>query len=264
MTTHPGSGFESCVYRGRVAHARFTPKRHAFRYRMFVLYLDLDELDRAFAGRWLWSVGRANVASWRREDFLGSEQTPLKQAVLDRAEAELGRRPGGPVRMLAHLRYFGLGFNPVTFYYCFAPDGRTLECIVAEITNTPWNERHAYVLDARQGEAGGVAGLRWEFDKDFHVSPFLDMDYRYSWRFGLPGEELIVHMENHRDGELHFCADLRLQRREITGGALARALASHPFMSGKVVLAIYWQALRLWWKRVPSYTHPKRAAESAA
>ncbi len=254
----------SALYRGRVRHRRVLPRPRAFEYRVFQLYLDLDELDRVFAGRLLWSVERPNIASFRRRDYLrgprGDTRVPLKQAVLDVAEESLGRRPAGPVRMLTHLRYWGLCFNPVTFYWCFREDGETLDALVAEITNTPWNERHRYVLDADTAERRGDA-LRWTFDKTFHVSPFMPMEQEYRWSFTPVGERLVVHMENHADGELQFDATLSLARRPITGRTLAAALASHPWMTAKALLGIYGQAARLWLGRTPFHSHPKHLVQ---
>ncbi len=249
---------QSCIYHGRVQHTRSAPRRHEFGYRLFMMYLDLDELDEVFAGRWLWSVEKRNLASWQRRDFLGSKERPLKEAVLDRVESELGRRPTGAVRMLTHLRYFGLSFNPVTFYYCFDAETEELDCVVAEITNTPWNERHAYVLDAQDGS------MQWDFDKSFHVSPFFPMQQRYRWVFDAPGDRLNVSMQNREGDVVCFHAGLAMERRPITGASLARALVTHPFMTGKVVLGIYWQALRLWLKRTPFFSHPKHAAAAGA
>ena len=122
---------------------------------MAQLYIDLDEIDAIFAGRWLWSVNRRNLAEFRRRDFLGPAETPLSEAVRARVMEVTGRRPAGPVRLLTHVRYAGYSFNPVSFYYCFGADSSTLECIVAEITNTPWRERHAYVLPVEAAEAKG-------------------------------------------------------------------------------------------------------------
>ncbi len=258
----------SAIYEGWVTHRRFAPVAHAFRYRVFMMYLDLGELDRVFAGRWLWSVGRPNVASFRREDHLGDPALPLDEAVRRLVEARLGRRPEGPIRLLTHLRYLGHGFNPVSFFYCFAPDGRTLEAVVGEVNNTPWGERHPYVLDARAPAAataprGADRVLRWRFPKAFHVSPFMPLAQEYDWRFLEPGERLAVHMENLEGGRRLFDATLALERRPVTGPALARVLVAYPAMTVKVIAAIYWNALRLWWKRAPYFPHPGRAPGAA-
>lgn len=247
----------SAIYRGQVQHRRHTPHPHAFRYPLFQLYLDLDELDRVFAGRWLWSVNRRNLAEFRRSDYLGDPARPLKDCVLDEVERATGVRPQGPVRLLTHLRYFGHCFNPVSFYYCFQADGATLHSIVAEITNTPWQERHRYVLPIATGEPAH-AGWRWDFRKAFHVSPFQPMERDYRWRFDAPGKALHVHMESLAADGRDFDATLSLQREPLTAGALARCLLRYPAMTLKVVFAIHWQALLIWCKRNPVYDHPNK------
>ncbi len=168
-----------------------------------------------------------------------------------------GLRSSGPIRMLTHLRQFGYCFNPVTFYYCFDHADR-LETVVAEVTNTPWGERHAYVLDAARG-SGSAERKRYRFPKTFHVSPFMGMDCDYVWRLTVPGSELVVHMENHTAAGRLFDATLTLRRRALSSAALARTLVEHPFMTTRVAGAIYLQAARLWLKRTPFFPHPKHA-----
>ncbi len=213
-----------------------------------------------FAGRWLWSVGRRNLVEFRRSDFLGDPAQPLAEAVRARITQALGYAPQGPVRMLGHLRHAGHVFNPVTFYYCYLADGSTLHSIVAEITNTPWKERHAYVLPVAEADAQGRA-LSWTFDKTFHVSPFMPMDCEYRWRFTAPGADLHVHMQVWREGQRQFDADLVLQRRRLDGPGLAGMLLRHPLMTLRVVAAIHWQAVRLWLKRNPVHDHPSLAGK---
>lgn len=244
----------SAVYEGVVRHRRFRPHAHRFEYRIAQLYLDLSELDRVFAGRRLWSVGRRNLAEFRRSDYLGPAALPLDEAVRRRVEQVGGRRPLGPIRLLTHLRYAGYVFNPVSFYYCHDADG-ALDCVLAEITNTPWRERHAYVLPVRDAQRRGRA-LSWAFDKRFHVSPFMPMQRRYDWRFTPPASDLHVRMQVRDAAGVEFDAGLHLQRRALDAGALARVLWRYPLMTASVVGAIHWQALRLWLKRNPVYDHP--------
>ncbi len=244
----------SAIYRGWLHHRRRTPRAHAFGYRLFMMYLDLSELPTLFAGRWLWSVGRRNLAEFRRSDYHGDPNVPLDRAVRDTAESFLGRRPNGPIRLLTHLRYYGHCFNPVSFYYGFAADGRTLDWLLAEITNTPWRERHVYLLPIEQAERHG-AMASWAFDKRFHVSPFLPMACRYHWRFNTPGNRLGARMSVQAEGH-DFDAVLALRRRPATGIELARCLLEYPPMTLKTVAGIHWQALRLWLKRSPFHPHP--------
>lgn len=222
---------------------------------MAQLYLDLEEIDFAFAQRWLWSAGRRNVAQFRRSDYLGPAELPLAEAVRRRVEKATGRRPLGPIRVLTHLRYFGYVFNPVSFYFCFAANGTTLTAIVAEITNTPWKERHAYVLPVEAAQVRGRA-LHWGFPKSFHVSPFMPMAREYAWSVTSPGADLLVHIEVLHEGRREFDATLALKRRPLNGASLARVLWRYPLMTAQVIGAIHWQALRLWVKRNPVHDHP--------
>jgi uncharacterized protein len=238
-----------------------------------MLLVDLDELPGLFDRYWFWSARRRALAQFRRADYLtgpGGPTQDLREAVRDRVERDLGRRPLGAVRLLTHLRYFGHGFNPVSFYYCYGtpqPDGsETLEAIVAEITNTPWKERHAYVLDPAAAtpvrSVDGAGAWRFEFDKQFHVSPFMPMQMHYRWQLETPGAALRIYMQNFpgRDcsAALAFDACLDLRAESLGSAHLARALITYPFMTLRVVFLIHWQAVRLWFKRSPFYTHPEK------
>jgi hypothetical protein len=248
----------SCLYTGTVRHRRFAPRDNRFRYRIYLTYLDLAELPQLFDRYWLWSARRPALAWFKRSDFLGDAAVPLDTAVRDRIETETGQRPAGPIRLLTHIRYFGHNFNPVSFYYVFDAADARLEYVVAEITNTPWDERHSYVLRLDSAEPVGAQVWRWQFQKQFHVSPFLPMDMRYDWRFSAPGDSLDVHMTNLAGDRPAFDATLTLRREPITSGSLARALFAFPFITMKVSALIYWQALVLLLKRTPFYTHPAK------
>ena len=255
----------SRLYQGWVRHRRYAPKAHHFRYPIFMLYLDLDEIEEVFRqSRW-WSLERFNWASFRRRDFFAPEAGGLKQAVIDHLcrHSELHPHEIASVRLLTHVRYLGYIFNPVTVYYAFDRDDCLL-AIMPEITNTPWKERFQYVLLADPGR-GGEAPTRihrrhFEFrpDKAFHVSPFLPMDMQYRWVFSEPSSEVRVHLENHSEGSRQFDATLVMEAEPVSARSMNRVLIRFPAMTVKVTTGIYWQALKLWWKGVRFYRHPKK------
>ena len=165
----------SAIFEGSVKHRRQSPVAHEFHYRMFMMYLDLAELDKIFARRWFWSAKRWALARFRRENHFGDSAVPLDHCVRDKVEAETGRRPQGSVCLLTNLSYFGYCFNPVSFYYCFGKKNETLEAIIAEVNNTPWGERTLYVM-ANTGSIRPLGSMEFTPDKLMHVSPFMQMD----------------------------------------------------------------------------------------
>ena len=248
---------KSAIYFGHIRHRRFTPVENALRHRVFFMYLDLAELENVFEGRLLWSREHLNMATWRRSDYIGPRDMPIADAVRYRVSRQGGVTVNGPIRMLTHLRYFGTCFNPVTFYYCFNESDSAVEAIIAEITNMPWRERHAYVLTEAMNQAAGPR-KHYTLSKCFHVSPFMPMDMEYDWRFTEPGDSLNVHMIDYRDSEKVFDATLTLARRPLTGPNLAKALTLHPVTTLGIPAMIHFHALRLWMKREPYHAHRRR------
>ncbi|WP_421203349.1 DUF1365 domain-containing protein [Aeromonas enteropelogenes] len=246
--TATASGGISAIWRGSVRHRRFAPRAHAFSYSLFMLGLDLDELPGLDQGRWF-AVERAGLLSFRRHDYLRGSAGSLKQAVWDKV-AELGGDvdPKGRVLLLGNVRCLGFYFSPVNFYFCDR-QGET-RYLLAEVSNTPWNERHYYLLD--------LAALA-PHDKDFHVSPFMELAMRYHWRIRPPAQETLIHIESHPvSGEAKlFDATLALRRVPLSRKELVALLVRWPWMTIRVLLSIYWQALRLFIKRTPIFTHPE-------
>jgi DUF1365 family protein len=244
----------SAIYEGTISHRRHAVRPGRFRHRLGLLYLDLDELDGLLDGRLV--ARRPGAVRFRRADYLGDPAVPLADAVRALVERRTGARPKGPVRLLTQPRTFGLCFNPVSFYYCFTPGGR-LDAVVAEVTNTPWGERHAYVLAVREGEGAAPAeGL----PKRLHVSPFMGMDQSYAWRVSEPGATLAVYIESREDGWRVFDATLKMRRLPLTGRGLARFVARRPAPALRVLALIYGRALALRLKGVPVHRRPKAPA----
>jgi len=248
----------SCIYEGQVRHRRLSPVTHQFSYRLFMLYLDLDEAPSVLQSGLGLGEGRFLPASFRREDHLGERAMPLPDALRRLVKARTNQDLPGPVRLLTLLRSFGYYFSPLNLYYCFDGDGTTVTCIVAEVTNTPWLEKHWYVL--WEGNRVGIpTQLRFRHAKGFHVSPFMDMNAWYEWHLSEPGPRLTVSLANCNDHGRYFDVSMVLNRRELSRGALTGTLLRYPWMTGRVSQAIYWQALRLWLKKCPLYPHPGRA-----
>ena len=244
----------SAVYTGSVEHRRYFPVKHQFRYRLFMMYLDLIELPVVFKGTPFWSVKHPSCAWFKRSDYHGDSSQSLSQAVRETVHQQTGNYYEGPIRMLTHVRTFGHCFNPFTFYYCFDQSGHQPEAVMAEITNTPWHERHCYTVNAQ------VRGntIHQQLSKSFHVSPFMDMNIGYDLSFNTPNSHIHVNMVSYSNNDRIFQATLSLKRKSITPGYLNLLLVSYPLMTLRVVAAIYWQALLLKLKRAPFYVHPRK------
>lgn len=243
----------SSFYIGELRHRRFKPKLREFSHTVGYAMIDLDEVDSLFQIPLLFSHSRPALYGFEREALFNPKTQDLKKAVLDRIESELGFRPNGPVRVLTQLKSLGVAFNPVSFYYCYAQDGETPLAVLSEITNTPWDERHTYV----QKFDSSTLRSDHQFQKEFHVSPFLGMDYRYRWRFNSPGKNLVVHMENHA-AQMDFDATLTLQKREWnTAFDTLYFLSRFALMPIFTLFMIYLHAAVIWMRGIPFFSHPK-------
>lgn len=247
--------FQSKIYAGSVSHRRRVAKSHEFSYRLFMLYLDLDELPSLASRVPGFRLERWAPLSVYRRDYLPSSQEPqLKDAVIQRIKKETGQDFIGKIFLLTHPRWFGFVINPLSIYYCFDRDG-FLKHVVGEITNTPWNERHCYVMSP-QNEQESVH--KFHFRKTFHVSPFLPMDMNYTWHVSEPGSQLSVDIWSRTEERLDFEAHLTMRAYPLTKMHLLKHWIQHPWITVKVLAGIYWNAGILYFvKKVPFYDHPK-------
>ena len=248
---------KNCLYQGYVQHRRFSPTPNSFRYWVSFLFVDLKDLPHLFQKRWFFSTNQWNLGSWHRKDHWGDPKNSLDKEIRQLIGQETGRLPQGPIYLMTQFRLFGYGFNPVSFYYAYDSTGTYLESIVAEVNNTPWGEQHCYVLSLK-GLDPTDAPWSFKLAKEFHVSPFMAMDNQYQWKFSQPGENLMVHMENLDKGEIFFDAKMVLSQKELKPQTLNGVLLKHPLLSLKVIMAIYFQALKLWVKKCPFYSHPSK------
>ncbi|UUM29638.1 DUF1365 domain-containing protein [Vibrio japonicus] len=237
---------QSVLFVGRIRHRRFTPIAHEINYPLFMPCLDLDEIDALQSKVWAFGTRWWHWARFKREDYLGSGD--LKQAVLNKVFELTGERIEGQVKAVVHLRYLGIYFSPVNFYYVYDQSGYW-RYLLAEVSNTPWNERHYYAVPATP-QSG------WTHDKAFHVSPFNPIDQKYVWRIKPINKRLSVHLECHRS-EKEFDATLSMRAQPLTSASLIKQLIVTPVMAAKVVTGIYWHAFKLWFKGAPFYSHPK-------
>lgn len=251
----------SCIYEGVVAHRRHQPVAHGFHYRLFMVYLDLEELPALQRSGGLIPSRKFATWSFLREDHLFGVE-PIVDEVRELITAQTGTKPAGPIRLLTQLRHCGYYFSPLNLYFVFDGQDQQLEYVVAEVNNTPWKERHCYVLWSGN-QVGSAGPLSFEHPKQFHVSPFMGMDMAYRWVVDPPGSELGVRLTNLQQGRELFEASLQLSRHELDKSTLRRMALRYPLVTGRISAAIYYQALQLWWKRCPFFPHPNKLTNPA-
>jgi DUF1365 family protein len=245
---------ETAIYAGFIAHTRHIPKQHSFRYPFFMWFLDLDELDRIDdLGRWF-SVRKRALSRFRRSDYLGDPNRSLADSVREELRKITGIGVEGKVFGLLNVRTAGLYFSPVNFYFGFDQAG-TASHLLAEVSNTPWNERHCYAHHL-SSETGAN-----EDDKCFKVSPFNPGTAQtYRWSIAAPGEMIAINLGLHDERGHIFEAALRLKKEPYSLKTARSHILRVPVMTAYIVMKIYWQALKIYLKGIPYIPYERKKA----
>ncbi|GGF75780.1 DUF1365 domain-containing protein [Alteromonas lipolytica] len=243
---------DSAICTGKVTHQRFRPTQHEFEYGIAMMWLNLDEVNLlARTVKGFSNTGRA-AFEFRRSDYLGANDIPLKQAVLKKMnELASGQSLSGEVFLLGQARHFGLYFSPVNFYFLRNRQTGIFTYMLAEVSNTPWNERHYYLVDLSRQE---------DTPKAFHVSPFNPIDMVYKWHIQAPSDAFSVGLSCYKQNK-HFTALMHLKLNPLNSNTIRNVIKSIPNMTLRTVIGIYWQAVKLWIKRTPVYSHPINSQE---
>ncbi|HOP21348.1 MAG TPA: DUF1365 domain-containing protein [Gammaproteobacteria bacterium] len=242
--------------KGTIMHQRIKPKVHRFKYNMSWALFDLDELQSVSDKNIFFSLNRFNLISIKTKDYINSENKSLKTKACELIEERTGKKFGGKIILFTHPRYLGFEFNSVSFYFCY--EGNDLKYILSEINNTPWNEKHIYLHDLNKCDEKRTSDLHtFRFRKQFHISPFADMDIDYNWRFKITSETLFVAMDLYQNKNKIMNVVLDTVMIPVGNKGFSAWALSRPFQSLKMFSGIYWHALRLWLKKIPFYYHPK-------
>lgn len=268
----------SAIYQGEVFHSRLVPKKHHFHYTLYLFWLDLKNIEQDTANIAGLSINQPNLVQFKREDYLDQPQRPLHERALERMSELANHSLQGNVFFLGQLRTLGMYFSPVNFYYLQQEDGY-FSHVMAEVSNTPWNQRHHYLIELPEKKPStALNDVKASTPKAFHVSPFNPMDMEYRWLINQPDEKLNLSIACYKKPptsalktasdstttsqpdnplEKHFVASIQMKRQPLTSKQLRKQLFAIPSMAIKTVWGIYWQALKLLVKRVPFYGNPK-------
>lgn len=263
------------IYRGEITHRRFSPKAHSFSYKLYMLALDVDEMQARHKPKGIFGFAWFNLLRFRQNDYLKGEPECLKQRIKNKVQSLSGYADISRINMLVQVRCLGIYFSPANFYFCYDKQDNCTQVLV-EVSNTPWNERHYYLVPLLSSDNNQQDSIAHVTDKNFQVSPFMDLNMCYQWRIKPPmanSSTLIIHIENHFKGENTsdsstvtankkiFAVMMNLTKIPFTSTSLWQLWCNLPVMTLKIVLAIYWQALKLFFKGIPFIGYQKRKLE---
>lgn len=248
---------KACFCSGSVVHHRLSPIPHRFKYHMSWCLFDLDSLDELFAQSKFWSINKFNIVTLKNRDYINTSEDSIKQKAMALIQKRTQNEFKGKIFLFTHPRYLGFGFNSVNFYFCY--EKNNLIYIISEINNTPWKQKHLYfhnIQDSHLNTNMHKADYVFEFQKDFHISPFVDMNIDYIWKFNVNLEKLSVAMKLKHETKTLMHVNLQTKLQPILKTNQISWTIRQPFQALKMFIGIYWQALKLWYKRVPFFSHP--------
>ncbi len=244
-----GLNLTSAVYLGDVKHRRFAVKEHRFSYPLYMMWVDLNNPQQLNGVHKHLGTSGLKALKFNEADYLKDTSEHVKRPLIERAHDQLVTlgisETFSHIYMLGQLRCLGVYFSPVNFYF-FGHDHIRFKYMIAEVSNTPWNERHYYLVPLEK---------KVNFKKVFSVSPFMNLDMNYHWHIKQSLDKTLIHIKNKRDGVLLFDATLRLKRLELSNEELSKLLKRFPAMTWSIFKGIYHQALKLFIKRVPFLGH---------
>lgn len=249
----------SRIYLGSINHRRLSPKYHSFKYSLYMLALDPLEMEKRHTPSWLFGFSKFHPLGFVEKDYIRSELGSLEQRIRNKVTELDNNIQISRILMLVQVRCFGIYFSPANFYFCYDQNENCTH-MLAEVSNTPWNERHYYLVDLQKKSDKTN-------EKYFQVSPFMDLNMSYFWQVKPPSndtDKLVVNIENKRknlqSGKMDklFDVSLTLYKKDFTNVSLLGIWLQLPIMTIKVFFSIYWQALKLFIKGIPFIGYQKK------